>query len=108
MRRRLLTTLLIVVTAGLLSSGLGTFLMARSNAGSQAEQLATERAQALADAPTQGTPRTLEDALDTPIFPLDLDMSRSFGVRQIGVLYMQFESSKEVSSKVILQLPYAW
>ena len=107
MRRRLLTTLLIVVTAGLLSSGLGTFLMARSNAGSQAEQLATERAQALADAPTQGTPRTLKEALETLAFPQDRlkDISRSFGVRQIGVLYVQFDSSREVSFKVISQLP---
>jgi two-component system sensor histidine kinase BaeS len=107
MRRRLLTTLLIVVTAGLLSSGLGTFLIARSNAGSQAEQLAIERAQDLADALTERTPRSLVDALDTLLFPQDRlrDMSGSFGVRQIGVLYVQFDSSTGISSKVISQLP---
>ncbi len=132
MQRRLLTTLLIVVMAGLLVTGLGTFLIARSNAGAHAQELALERAQGVAAVTTWPASRmpeprrtALQDVLakggkltegktntksmetdELALRPEQLrSISQSLGVRQIGVLIIQFESKTQVTGKVVSQLP---
>ncbi|MBC8365327.1 MAG: HAMP domain-containing histidine kinase [Actinobacteria bacterium] len=102
MRRRLLVTLLAVVTAGLVFAGLGTFLIARGNAGDQAETLAVQRATALSAAtmrPGLGHPGEM------PGFSRDrvAMMSRSLGVRDIGVLAVALEDVAR--TRVIAPLP---
>ena len=93
MRRRLLATLLVVVVAGLISAGLGTFLFARGNARQEAEQLALSRAEAIADAALQPTPRTFGESRDFFGNPRQQErlrqVSGSLGVRQLGVLYVE-------------------
>jgi len=102
MRRRLLVTLLVVVTAGLVFAGLGTFLIARRNAGDQAEHLAFQRATALSTA-------TMRPGLgrsgDMPNFSRErlAMMSRSLGVQDIGVFII--DDLDLPRARVIARLP---